>query len=112
MKSLLSRNYEPFDEVLNLFLQRRTERDKTDLMSLKELKDRLANRVQIREEQEMEEMAELEREREEERARRNVEHERRIKIEREQQAAVSAMAVLAMAANAAEMDVRSAVDAR
>ena len=40
---------------------------------MKELKDRLANRVQIREEQEMEEMAEMEREKEEERCRR-IEH--------------------------------------
>ena len=55
----------------SFIFQRRTERDKTDLM--KELKDRLANRVQIREEQEMEEMAEMEREKEEERCRR-IEH--------------------------------------
>ena len=41
---------------------------------MKELKDRLANRVQIREEQEMEEMAEMEREKEEERCRKEELH--------------------------------------
>lgn len=50
-------------------LQRRTEKEKTDLMTFREIRERLMNRDAIREIQEIEERAEAEREREEERLR-------------------------------------------
>ena len=57
-------------------LQRRTARDRLDLMTFKEIRERLANRDVIREKQEIEERAEAERDREAEKAARDA-HERR-----------------------------------
>ena len=45
-------------------MQRRTARDRLDLMTFKEIRERLANRDVIREKQEIEERAETERDRE------------------------------------------------
>ena len=48
-----------------MYLQRRTEKEKADLMTFEEMRVRLANRDAIREKQEQEERAEEEREFEE-----------------------------------------------
>ena len=56
----------------SLYSQRRTARDRLDLMTFKEIRERLANRDVIREKQEIEERAEAERDREAEKAARDV----------------------------------------
>ena len=53
-------------------MQKRTARDRLDLMTFKEIRERLANRDVIREKQEIEERAEAERDREAEKAARDV----------------------------------------
>ena len=59
-------------------LQKRGEREKTDLMTFQEMRERLANRDAIREKQEIEEREEAERDREEEKQRlRQLEKEKR-----------------------------------
>lgn len=60
-------------------LQKRTEKDKVDLMTFTEIKERLANRDAIREAQEVEERAEADRDRELERAKRLAEVSAKLK---------------------------------
>lgn len=84
-----------------LLLQRRTEKDKVDLMTFKEIRERLANRETIREKQEIEERAEAEHDRELERSRRVA--------DREQQAAAAAAAASMTNTTTAAADTSSEV---
>ncbi len=76
---------------LDLSLQKRSEKDKVDLMTLKEMRERLANRDAIREKQELEERAEAERELQQERAKRATEREQQ---QQQQQLAIGALATV------------------